>query len=182
MNTKFWCRDRANSFTINQMVRSILQQCQIHCQLSNPGQINSCMHTQRVKTCIQHMILTSEEFNHLEMTGLPDLPTWRHLLMEVYIFRVLRVRQCNCAFLFYIPTEALLCRQGVLTMQQLHWQHDFTYWLFKLYIAVDNAAVLKMISLDGAIILQACTCSGPGWFSVRACLKPEVENPLFFFA
>ena len=83
MNTKFWCRDRANSSTINRMVRSILQQCQIHCQFSNAGQINSCMHTQqRVKTCIQQMILTSEEFNHLEMAGLPDLPTWRHLLMD----------------------------------------------------------------------------------------------------
>ena len=100
MNTKFWCRDRANSSTINRMVRSILQQCQIHCQFSNAGQINSCMHTQqRVKTCIQQMILTSEEFNHLEMAGLPDLPTWRHLLMEVYIFRVLRVRQLCLSFL-----------------------------------------------------------------------------------
>jgi len=100
MNTKFWCRDRANSSTINRMVRSILQQCQIHCEFSNAGQINSCMHTQqRVKTCIQQMILTSEEFNHLEMAGLPDLPTWRHLLMEVYIFRVLRVRQLCLSFL-----------------------------------------------------------------------------------
>lgn len=51
MGTKFWCRDRGNSFRINRMVRSILQRCQIHLQFSNGGQINSCMHIQqRVKT------------------------------------------------------------------------------------------------------------------------------------
>lgn len=105
MGTKFWCRDRGNSFRINRMVRSILRQCQIHRQFSNAGQSNSRMHIQRVKTCIQHTVLTSEELNHLEMTELPDLPAWRYLLMEVYIFRVLRVTQL-CAFLFCMPTDS----------------------------------------------------------------------------
>ena len=100
MSTKFWCRDRANSSTINRMVRSILQQCQIHCEFSNAGQINSCMHTQQrvKKTCNNRWYLPPKNSTISKWQGfqifLPeDTCSWKYISSEFWEWD-------NCAFLF----------------------------------------------------------------------------------